>query len=965
MQTLISITWGKSNFYAPAGNEPFVWDGSLHVDGGRVISVEQLIYSRAIFGPAVEESIPLTGPQWTSRVKPGSHDGLEGLRLRVEGDASTIITLSMKPVTIRFSLRELIEKEQLRFHAGGKFSGVPVDVFLGPDARPRVSRPSFLKQLALSDRAGWLILPEELSGVEPHYRFATFGSRLAPGGTARASFPIKGRIPEAGECPIRLQMLAIINLQDTHGNGDRWMDIEIRVGGTVKIIHYLFTSFRCVQKLEDLYLSVPWKDLSAEGNQITIKNLDAEENVLIHRVFINASQPSHKEALLRMPSLPAKPALWVGFDTNTLTPENGEMDQLLQRYREEELGNYLLFRLERRAATEEDITRWAGIMAANNFRAANCGYPMDTCDRLMQTLAGSQYLGIHSHEISILIYGWGTPEPLEERAGRTLPECRAAYLRQMGNSRTIGEATPLQHLDYAAGAELLISELPTGHATLLLAGARGAAAVFDKKFWGVHIANHIPRCPADDDMARRNFMLIYQSWLCGARLIYDEESALYAIHDAPYAFSDPLTYERRAHFQSLYHFASNIDLGRPDVEIGFLHGNGDCLVGGCQAHPDVPKVKVWGAMGPETAGWDVGTPERGWELLGTFMPGVWLYPVEQDPLAIRQILSGTPHGQVNLIPMDAPQAKLSPYRLLVLPGWNTMTESIHDTLLTYVREGGHLVLCAAQCTEHISREFLLEKRDFRFFRNGDLRELAGVRLGAVNGTISRIQWDDGETCPCEALPGLDCELAGARVLASSETGKAILVEHKLGKGRVWMLIAGDYWGHKALDPFRESLTRKLVSIHRSAIYLSGETEDIDFHRFRTEGGYRVVLMNTDWTSAGNQKAVTLHAGDLAIPMKVTEGRLTQVLIKNGAAIVFETPPSIVDDLSVEPSGISFKAGGAGPCRFHVVSGKLLTHCQVAGMKQPLIQMDGGSLHTLDFGERWQELTIQLHEGVSK
>ncbi|MDD4496504.1 MAG: hypothetical protein PHV32_19560, partial [Eubacteriales bacterium] len=148
-------------------------------------------------------------------------------------------------------------------------------------------------------------------------------------------------------------------------------------------------------------------------------------------------------------------------------------------------------------------------------------------------------------------------------------------------------------------------------------------------------------------------------------MIYDEEVAWRYNHDTVYAASDAIPQAYRSLYQQLYHYGSAIHLGEPLVQVGFLHGNYDCLVGGTQAFPFIEPTKVWGMIGPETEAWTFGTPERGWELLSTFMPGIWLYPVKQDPRSIRQFFAGTPHGQVDLVPITAGTEKLSKYPLLV------------------------------------------------------------------------------------------------------------------------------------------------------------------------------------------------------------------------------------------------------------------------------------------------------------
>ncbi len=963
---VISVIWGKSNNYVPASNEPFVWDGSLEVARGTVAYLDHLHYKFFQWVQAVEQPerifdadwhalLKPGGPDlaWKSSVRPGDPAGLEGIRFSLRGDASTVITIAMAPVKIQFTLGELSEREHLRYHAGGKYSGVPIDVFLGPDARLRVSRKMFLKELSARRGAGWVVMPDDFNGATGRTAHSMYGALLAPGNTARAIFPVENHCKSRqGDCLIKLQMTALLEPYSTQSS--RWMDVEIHVRQAAQTVHHLFTTRAHLMKLEDIYLSVPWQMLGPEGNEISIRNIDMQCPLFIHRVYVGVQRPSHREALKALPPLPARPTLWIGYDTNLLTPQNGEMDRHIQMLHEEELGNFILFRERGAEGSAEDLVRWATKLAEYNFRATTCSAP-DENERILAARAGRHYLGIHTHEISNLVYGWGNAEPLEERARRTLPECQAFYLKRMSSCRITGQGMPLQHLDYAAGVELVITETPGGHASLCLASARGAARAFAKKFWGVHVANHVSRCPIDEETERRNFIVLNQSWLCGARLIYDEEVALYYNHDTSYSFSDAIPFARRRQYQELYHYGSAIELGEPLVRTGFLHGNYDCLIGGGQAYPYIGPTKLWGMIGPETKAWEYDTPERGWELLDIFMPGVWLYPVKQDPLAIRQFFAGTPHGQVDLVPITADAGKLGGYELLILPGWNTMTDDVHQNLLTYVRKGGHLALCAAQCTEHITRDFLLEKRDFRFFRNGDLRELAGVRLGAPEGIINAICFPDDKINACPGIPGLKTELCGAETLAADQSGRPVLVENKVGKGRVWMLTVGEYWGHPALDEFRRELGVRLVAAHPPKLHLSGKAEDVDFHCFQAGDAQRVVLLNTDWTSSGNSKAVTLHTPAAEIPIHVREGRLTQVLLQDDLALVFETLPAIVDELRCEQNGATFRISGAGVAQVRICTPRKLKSIRVDGQTD---EQRGGVL-SLDFGPTWNTRKVAV------
>jgi len=715
-----------------------------------------------------------------------------------------------------------------------------------------------------------------------------------------------------------------------------------------------------VQKMEDLYVPVPKKCLREKENAIQLQNLSPRYTLLVHRVFVNDRPPSLRENLKRLPPLPPQPRFWIGFDENTLTPQNGEVDDVLAMMGEEQAGNYMLFRLEEAhaGATRSDYERWGGTMARYGMKAGLVGTsdPDRIAEAVLRERLGTNYLGIHEHERSNLIYGWGDPEPVAQRENRTLPECEQAYLKRVGGIQILGQALPITHLDYKAGVRLVFSEPPTGHSTLMFASQRGAMHAFDKSLWGVHNANHVPRVPADSATERRNFILLWQAWLYGARLIYDEEFALYAVHDAPRAYSDPFTLNRRKQMQELYHYASAIDLGKEDVSIGFLQGNYDCLVGGLQSDPDVPRTKVWGMIGPEKPSWESGTPERGWELLGAFMPGVWLYPVLQDPRAIRQFFGGSPHGQVDLVPIDATPEKFAKYQLLVLPGWNTMTDAIYANLIAYVRSGGHLVLSAAQCTRHVTRDFLKEKTDFQWYAGGDLTALGGVRIQGVGHAMRKIVWADGSSCAAEGLPGLMLSTT-ARVLAADEEGHPVLVENRIGTGKVWMLTVGEFWGAASLDSFRLLMMEKLTSTLRTSARVTGESGDVDWHVYDTPGGWkRILLLNTDWTSAGNTKRVVLEAEELKIPLDVIEGSLRQVLIREGVALVFTTPGASVTPQESGAGSLRMRVAGVGKAAVHIESKRGIARFILGGRARAL--PSGGDI-VVEFGERWKEMPLEL------
>ena len=70
----------------------------------------------------------------------------------------------------------------------------------------------------------------------------------------------------------------------------------------------------------------------------------------------------------------------------------------------------------------------------------------------------------------------------------------------------------------------------------------------------------------------------------------------------------------------------------------------------------------------------------------------------------------------------------------------------------------------------------------------------GLQVGFLWGTET-FELSDG-------VPSLDTTLVSARPLAKDQLGRPVLVENRIGEGRVWTLTVGDYWGNPALSAMR-------------------------------------------------------------------------------------------------------------------------------------------------------------------
>jgi hypothetical protein len=802
-----------------------------------------------------------------------------------------------------------------------------------------------------------MIIPDDFTGSKANFMSAWCTS-IRPGELVKSKLaPDNYSLNKSAKIPVKLQMMAAMpkspdgELETTSG----WINFVVSIGTYSERIRHYFTFFRQAEKLFDIYLNVPDQVFNQKDNFISITNESPDNTLLIHRVFINQPPESHLPNISQLPALPVVPNFWVGYDLNTMTTQNGEVDTLINRMYREQMGNYVLFRIEEsNTATAEDFNRWGNLVLKNNFKAGTTMF--GEADSILSETVRNNYLGIHQHEFSNLIYGWGPAAPKEARINRTLVDCEATYTDRMKNIKMLGQALPMCNLDYKSGVNFISSEFPTGHSTLMMASNRGGSYLYDKPFWGVHLANHVMRMPDDQSTLRRNFLFLYQAWLFGARLIYDEESALYGIHSTSYSYSDPMSFIRRKQMQELYHYGSSVELGTEIVRTGYLIGKYDCLVGGVQSSPEMEPTKVWGMAGPETDAWKFNTPESGWNLLNIYMPGVWLYPVKQDNSKIRMFFSASPNGQTDLVTIDGDLEKLQKYELLILPGWNTMTTENYQKLIGFVNNGGHLVIAATQCTNHITRDFLISKQDFNFFNDGDLTALCGIKVGQVTDPIQSVRWKDGKTCNAKGLPGLTSEvMPGASVLAESESGTPVLVENQIGLGRVWTLVAGEFWGAPALDDFCKQLGDTLISLHKGEIYITGDTKDVDYHVYELANGIkRIAFLNTDWTKAQNVKALVFHAPGIEIPVKCTEGVLTNLLLAENFAINFSIPGAGVKIISLDQNHVNLSLSGTGRQNFILTSDKSIRVSDIDGTTQFKDQ-----ILTIDFGVRWSEKIVQI------
>jgi hypothetical protein len=229
--------------------------------------------------------------------------------------------------------------------------------------------------------------------------------------------------------------------------------------------------------------------------------------------------------------------------------------------------------------------------------------------------------------------------------------------------------------------------------------------------------------------------------------------------------------------------------------------------------------------------------------------------------------------------MDA--EKMAAYKLLVCPGWNTMTGEDLARLTRYVESGGTLVLGLAQLQDSADRTRVLASRQWTFGDPAALERLCGLRIrgpGRRPDSVTAL----GKTWPlADAKDGpvlfADLELTGGRP-ALADGDLPLVVEHALGRGRIYTFTAWEHFGHRGLLPLVRAWLEQFLATFPFPVRLEGGAGEVAWFVYPEKGGRRVFLVNTDWTTAGNVKQCRLHCGGAVAEVAVREGQVAEVFL---------------------------------------------------------------------------------------
>ena len=643
------------------------------------------------------------------------------------------------------------------------------------------------------------------------------------------------------------------------------------------------------------------------------------------------------------------PKVTVGYDMTVVPHDhNGFMDWILDYTWRTRLGNLAVFRNFERINQDsyevapldpQLLTDWGNFCREHNITVEAA---TDFFDGSLSKAAGEAMHSAGRHEWPGAVYAF---DPQEGWSSNDMKEAMENYLRHLkievdkahhGTKRcAFGDASGGHRYCYMAGADFMRTETMVPHTQHLCSQARPAAEVFSDGEWGVHIAIQHPVQPYFYNHLGMYFLSLFQPWMMGASMIYEEDSLFVLFKEERQSWDDALTKGKRDMTRKFFRFVkTHPRSGHNRRNIAFLEGRYAAPFNGfiCDVE-QTPDYSVWGKFGNNDPMWGHKQPEKCRQVLDVLMPGASTLPLRQRFDRRRFYFSGTPYGDFDEIPVEAKADYFDRYKLIVNLGWNTMLDEDYQKLLHFVRNGGTLFTGIPQFSTHVRRDFLRDMQDLALWHDGDFRELCGARILGPSDAIFCGQWNGlgRESFPepqLSAIPSksaeedgpcrlAEVELSGAEVVAwDADTCKPLMLRYQCGKGQVYLLTAWAYPGHEKLQQFSASWLAKLADAHKGDLFVDDASRDVFWTRWEEDNGVRrLLLLNTDW-SAPNAKPVTVHAPGLTFETAVQEQVPLMLTILPFAAL---EPDAQVhtEILEVSADQATLKFHGTGTARLKI------------------------------------------------
>ncbi|MBO5879943.1 MAG: hypothetical protein J6Q68_05270 [Clostridia bacterium] len=540
--------------------------------------------------------------------------------------------------------------------------------------------------------------------------------------------------------------------------------------------------------------------------------------------------------------------------------------------------NYTIISVRRTDIEDEKFIEWAKFLAQNKiyFQFAWGQYEPSPfspeCVAKIKEIAGEYFLGIELPELGTIFGCAGkgykhsphfhSYEKLSEGRDEFIKVVRSAcdfYGYPENTAFTITEATSLISYLPLASVSMLSLETMCGNAEIMTATIRGAA-----KAAGMPYINYIAHewyagVRNGDPLKMKRLRMIYNhSYMNGAQgtILESGDLSMYS-HGMEQDYDGELPTFYRKTLDEFTDFveADKRPEGMPMVRVAFAQGNLD----------------GWSPWNAGSALWN-NINDTGWGYSAPEFTNRILYEIntkrswaDVHNFGERDFSGSCGYGTYDIVNVGIASADaLSKYDYLIFTGWNTMTAEIYEKLLSFVKGGGKLFMCAA----HLNTT---EKRngEISLFNGGDVSELFGCKLDGNNPHFTNSGIKFSESISPDILYPADkvfdplfsygyANYARTEITDGTETGvlsdsfyertngdKApAIIEKRHGDGSAILYTALDYPGSGAPYEIYRAVVREIISAsHRTAKVKVMANDKV---RYTVWESGDVYLLNTDF-----------------------------------------------------------------------------------------------------------------------
>lgn len=394
----------------------------------------------------------------------------------------------------------------------------------------------------------------------------------------------------------------------------------------------------------------------------------------------------------------------------------------------------------------------------------------------------------------------------------------------------------LAAINYASGFDYVLPEAYFKNVMMYLVNVRGAAKAYGKEMWGLWNAwewqtLELDLPPYSGDAPLRLLKAgINFEWMSGAKIILLESGNFSVNTCEPNGkrftrfekgkgkmtmYNSPVTTAIRKTWGECWNTIKKDrgKLGTPEVRTAIIRGNFDGYVGWFINPSLPPYTPIW-AQWNAGKEWHYCAIERSWDL----MYDIFLTERGTVNGKRNRWLAGLPQGQFDVVPANIPLQRLNSYKTLIFLGWNSMTNTLYNNLIEYVKNGGTLFISVPHFNiprDGDRKEVVNDSYNVSgLLRGGDLSELCGVKITGKGNRISQIMKKNKKL---NTLPSSAYNIANLKIISPSVTTvisayagmkKPLIIEHSLGKGHVFLLATWEYVGGKYL---RKTVLEEVVS----------------------------------------------------------------------------------------------------------------------------------------------------------